>query len=821
MAQDKYEQFRQFIADFLTGPNADAMVKTLADDAEKLQNLSIAVTDQLTISTASGIYLDKRLADKGVTRPPELGMSDLSFRRMGIQITAAKQITELIHVILETFYGEETVRANLTNTLPGPYNLDDGMELFFELEDGSTRTVSFASTDFRNINQATAGEVADVITRFIRTQNLKGFAKVVIDLDTNDEFVQLFGGAKGPYSTVTVTGGEANTRLQFPNIRGTELGINNTAWEITRTVGSTLRFRWVGNSKPALSLIFPGDRVMIYGNNFSGFELDGTFIVSNVRPPVDGPDLEAGWFEIENDAFSGLRSTQPGTNPPPNVPPDTIYSYTVCQAAWTDLMFMKPIKALPNRQVRYALAWEPRDDLLRIYMPATTGIVARNLIGATHRHNLYEKGNLDGSFGSTSDATRAVEVVSDRIVRFRQLGYDNYGSGGVLTWGANTIPIDYVRREQFFTTVVCAEPHGLPITKAKLSIIDQVANTITVTTATTNSAIAIIGGEITITGTAALDGIYVVNSIIDQNNFTVLSSISQTVNEIGVGSVSVNGIHNRTLTNEIISVLVERMAVDAAGSSFPSPYVVDPEVNYTVRSEFVTSRQKVFAGSTLTTLDVNGVLPNEPGVVLFDLNKDTEEGPIRYVGVQTQNAPTIVNIVTISQNGFIITMTTDSPHGAIPGANVVVNGTSVFDGVYPVNNVPNPTTIVAVSTTAQVANQVGAGTVGVLVENLRSTLLLDPSNDFQFNHEIGSDLTLMSNRNAYEPNRGGTDYPLYVTGVAEGRVFANEVIVAITALGINLEVIIVYPDDTGLGNQGGSDNADNPPASDKIYVWGV
>lgn len=742
---DKYEQFRQFIAPFLKGPNAEAMIQSLADDAQRLQDLSIAVTDQLTISTASSIYLDKRLADKGISRPPELGMSDLSFRRMGIQITAAKQLTELIHVILETFYGEDTVRANITNTQPGPYNLEDGMELHFQLEDGSTRIVSFAESDFRNIDQASAGEVADVITRFIRTQNLNAFAKVISDLDTGEQYVRIYGGAKGPYSTVTVTGGEANTRLQFPNIRGTELAVNDTAWEVTRTVGSTLRFRWVGNSKPALDLIYPGDRVMLYGQNFKDNGLDGTFVVSNVRPPLAGPNLDAGWFEIENDEFSGLRSTQPGTNPPPNVPPDTIYSYTILQASWYDLMFCNPVKALPNRQVRYALAWEPRGDLLRIYMPATTGIVARGIEGATHLHNLYQEGNLDGSFGSTTE-DGAVEVISDRIVRYRQLGYDNYGSGGLLKWGTAQIPIDYVRREQFQATVVCKEPHGLPTT------------------------------------TDSFD---------------------------------------RTITNEIIEVQVDRMATDDAVYPFKSPYMVDPEVNYTVRSEFVTTRQKVFAGSTLTTIEVDGILPNKPGILLFDLNKDTQEGPVRYVGVQTQNAPNTVNCVTISQNGLVITITTDAPHGAIPGSKIVIAGTTYFDGVYDVTNVPNPTTIVAASTTSQVANQVGVGTVAVVIENLRSTVLLDPSNRFNFDHAIGADLTLMSDRNAYEPERDGTDYPFYVTGVAEGRVFADEVIQAITALGINIEIVIVYPDDTGLGNQGGSADPDVKGASDKIEVWGV
>ena len=746
MSQDKYEKFRQFIASFLTGPNADAMIRTLADDAERLENLSRAVTDQLTISTASSIYLDKRLSDKGVTRPPELGMSDLAFRNMGIQITAAKQIPELIHVILETFYGEQAVRANVTNTVPGPYNLEDGMDLQFTLEDGITRTVTFLNTDFNNINQATAGEIASVITRFIRIQNLNAFAQVTIDPNTGEEYVRLFGGAKGPYSSVSVTGGEANTILQFPNIRGTELDVNDTAWEITRTVGSTLRFRWVGNSKPALDLVFPGDTVMIYGQNFESLELAGTFLVSNLRPPGVGPSLDAGWFEIEAPEFTGLKPVQPGFAPPPDNPPDFIYSYTIIQSSWYELMFANPELATPNRQIRYALAWEPRDDLLKIYMPATTQIVSRGLLGSSRLHMLYDAENLNGSFGSVSDELQAVQVVSDKIIRYKQNGFDNKAVGGTLSWGGNNIPIETVHREQFITTVHCLEPHGLPVT------IDS---------------------------------------------------------------------YGRSVTFETVSVTIDRTAIDDPVNKFPTPYMVDPEASYAIRSEFVTTRSKVFAGSTLSTIEVDGTLPNEPGELLFDLNKDTQEGPVRYVGVQIQGAPNVVNITSISQNGFTLTITTDAPHGALNTSSIVVSGTTYFDGVYEVNNVPNPNTIVAISAISQIQNQVGVGTVSVVTDNLRSTVLLDPSNEFKFDHEAGADLTLLSSRNAYIPSRAGTDYPFYVTGVAEGRVFANEIIEQITALGINLEIVIVYPNDVGLGNQGGSDDPNDPLTSDKVYVWGV
>lgn len=745
---EKVQMVRQYISGFIQGPNADALIGTIADEAGRLQDLSISVTDQLTISTASAQYLDKRLSDKGITRPADLGISDFAFRKLGIEITAQKQLSELIHTILETLYGESAVRANITNTKAEPYELEDGQSLLISLEDGETIDIVLDRDDFLNINAATASEVADVITRRLRSLGLYGFALPTVDVSTQKKYVKIFGGAKGPYSTVSVLGGEANTRLLFPNVRGTKLALNDTAWQVTRTAGSTLRFRWIGNSKPALGQVFPGDKVLIYGPAFTNAELSGTFTVTNVRPPVVGPALDSGWFEIDNPEFSGLRATAADSLPNANNPPGEIYSIAIIQVNYEDLVFLNPQKALPNRQIRYALAWEPEKALLKIYMPATTNVVSRGELGAARLHNLYKEGDLNGSFGSATVDSNKIEVISDKVLRYPQKGYDNYGSGGTLVVGLSNISINYVRREQFYTTVYCNEPHGL---------------------------------------TYALDSF------------------------------------GRKLSNQIVSVTVENMATDDASNPFPSPYVVDLKKGYTLRSESVVSRQKIYAGSNLTTLDVDGILPNEPGILLLDLNKDNEEGVFRYFGVQIQGAPSSADIASISQNGLVVTITTTTPHGITANDNIVVGGVTPgsLNGIYSVSSVPNPTTIIALDTAPQIASSVGSGTVTAVTSNLRSTLLLDPSNDFKFNHDIGADINLLSAKTAYQPALDGSDYPMYVTGVAEGQVYAEDIIRKVTALGINLEIIIIYPSDIGLGNQGGSSDPDAAVTSDKVWVWGI
>jgi hypothetical protein len=819
---EKIQMVRQYISGFIQGPNADALIGTIADEAGRLQDLSISVTDQLTISTASAQYLDKRLSDKGITRPPDLGISDFAFRKLGIEITAQKQLSELIHTILETLYGESAVRANITNTKPEPYELEDGQSLLISLEDGETIDIVLDRDDFLNINAATASEVADVITRRLRSLGLYGFALPTVDVSTQKKYVKIFGGAKGPYSTVSVLGGEANTRLLFPNVRGTKLALNDTAWQVTRTAGSTLRFRWIGNSKPALGQVFPGDKVLLYGSAFTNAELNGTFTVTNVRPPVLGPALDSGWFEIDNPEFSGLRATAADSLPNANNPPGEIYSIAIIQIDYEDLVFLNPQKALPNRQIRYALAWEPEAALLKIYMPATTNVVSRGELGAARLHNLYKTGDLDGSFGSATVDSNKIEVISDKVLRYPQKGYDNYGSGGTLVVGLNSISIDYVRREQFYTTVYCNEPHGL-YSFSNIATISQNDLVVTITTASPHGIT--INDSVSVSGVVldSLNDIYSVTSIPNPTTIVALAASSRVASSTGSGITVAVDSFGRKLSTQIVSVTVENMATDDAANPFPSPYVVDLKKAYTLRTESVVSRQKIYAGSNLTTLDVDGILPNEPGLLLLDLNRDNEEGGFRYFGVQIQGAPSSADIATISQNGLVVTITTTTPHGITANDNIVVGGVTPgsLNGIYSVSSVPNPTTIIALDTASQIASSVGSGTVTAVTSNLRSTLLLDPSNDFKFNHDIGADINLISAKNAYQPAQDGTDYPMYVTGVAEGRVYAEDIIRKVTALGINLEIIIIYPSDIGLGNQGGSSDPDAAVTSDKVWVWGI
>ncbi len=878
---DSLTYVSQFISGFISGPTAQAMKQTIAEQVEQLQTFSINVTDQLSICTARGEYLDKKASRTFITRPPELGMSDLAFQTITIKINAAKQIASVIHVVLEAFYGAESVRAYTQCDNSAPYELEDGIELIFQLEDGIDRTVTMQATDFENISSATAEEVATVITRYIRTSGLLGYAEVYSDISTNSKYVRIYGGAKGPYSTVVVTGGEVQSILQFPKIRPTSIGTPDTAWQVTRTAGSTIRFRWIGNSKPALEEVIQGDTVNIYGPGFNGLNLQGTFTIVGVRPASAGPSLISGYFEIENPEVS-LASTAPGVAPSPNGPGFTS-NFTAIQTSNEDLVFFLPKRALPNSKPRYALGYETESNKLKVYLPATTGVIARGIPGGAYLHIGQPANIFNGTFGNDSPGyntgvgnqsnvfaiTALPAVGSFFLLPYKDLNFGDYSQAGVYYTvdGTGSVPaeIQFATQTQIEVAVLSTD-----------TIEDVRDKTITALSAYSYWTFLSIGLDTfsafdasegprsipnagstgwTVTYVAGYYDYNDLQSNIFASKIKIISDVSFRFKQLGYDMSAIGGTatinastipveyikkeqfetvvvlsephgfttylnpYGEQTTDELVSLVAGSIVVDTDGG-WPGPYMPDRTANYTLRSEFVTTREELFAGTAQTLVQVNGVLPNEPGLLYVGLGQDTAEGPIRYLGVQVNSAANPVSILNASQNGNTITVLCSAPHGAISGNSVNITGTSTpIDGTHEVANIINPTTLVLNSVTTYTGTAM-VGTLLVVVDGVRSTVLLDPSNNFRFNQPIGIDLTLLSAPDSYEPAKDGTSYPLYVTGTALGRVYSQELIEQISTLGIGLEIVVIYPSDIGLGGQGQQTSDETVAYSDIIYVYG-
>lgn len=781
---DPKDFLRSYVSPWLKGEVVDAVLGTLAEESDRGFKLSAAVTDQLTISTASQEYLDRRLSEVSFTRPADVGISDDAFRDLGISVTATKQVSSIIQDVLEVFYGAEVVRGFTQSGKAEPYALQEGWTLELELEDGKPFTFTVVASDYASLGAATAAELADALVRQLRDGGYsQGLALPFRDQQTGQNFVRVYGAAKGPYSLVRVVGGEVQNLLEFPKMRPTDLGTNDTVWQVTRTFGPTYRFRWDGGTAPLLQNVLVGDKVAMYGPGFETVGFYGTYTVTDVRAPESSISLDSGWFEISAEDGPTMGQTLPGTSPLPNSPP-LFYSFAVTLSQYSDLKFFMAQKNTAYSKQRFSVGFEPAANLLRLYLPATTQVVERSLgRGGSYLHMLLPSTDMSGSYGSPSDTSLQVQVVNDYVIRVPSEGFNNYGTGGTLTYGVNTRTIAEAWREDGFLYVRTSTAHGVPSYNAwsnttNYGVGQQSWRNGLMYTALQSSGPGFGGGR-------------------DPLLFPTFWQVS------GPGFA---------YSDQTIGVSGLTVSHDDPNNPYLGSYLVDLSKAFTLTNNIVTLRQEVLPGLPTPSVEVLGNLDEPQGVLLFNLGQNSEEYPVPYIAVQPLGAPTPVSISSISGNASgRVVVSTVGPHGMVPGDDVIIASTTNFNGTHTVVETPSPNVYTFNITPVVAVEAVGSS---LLVNpGPRQLVTLDPGHTFLRRHAVLSDVTRLSAAQAYEPSVTGSDYPVYVTATADARTYCEAVERAIVAAGIRLEIVVIYPDDQGLGLWG-------TPNSERAYVWG-
>lgn len=358
--EEQYKRLRAYLNPYLKGPNVDAVLNALAlGNAAYLIDNVRAVNDQLYIATASGRYLDERLADAGIVRPVNVGLSDDVFRQIGIEVKNRKQVRDLINNLLNAIFGDQFVRAINQSRAYEPYNLQDGDTLIVNFDDKDTVQIQFTASQFQSIAAATAQEVADAITKNLRSLGFNGTA-IAVD-DGNGPYVQILSDTIGPSSSVTVFGGRAQNQLRFDSSVAAG-GNMSTQWTLTLQPGGVVRFTWTGGANPQLGKIQPGNYVNIFGGGFGSSSNEGSYTVVD---SVGGP-AGSSYFEISNPVAT------PGI---------------VVQGNDSAILFFNPSRKTLNSRLSYAAAYQPTARVLQVFLPASTKVIRRDRKGSAHIHD--------------------------------------------------------------------------------------------------------------------------------------------------------------------------------------------------------------------------------------------------------------------------------------------------------------------------------------------------------------------------------------------------------------------------------------------------
>lgn len=356
----EYKRLRSYLNPYIRGPNTDAVLTALATgNSSYLINSVSAVNDQMYIATASGVYLDSRLAEYGITRPSAVGLSDDVFRQIGIQVKNRKQVRDLMNKLLDAIFGDEFVRASNKSNNIEPYNLTNGDTLIIDFDDKTTTTIQFSTADFQNIAAAKAQEVADAITKALRTQGLTGTA--IAHNDGNGNYVELLSDTIGASSSVTVMGGSAQNVLQFD--AAVPAGGNmSTQWTLSLQPGGIVRFTWTGGANPQLGKVQAGNYVNVFGGGFASSPNSGSYTITFSQGGVAG----VSYFEVLNPTGS------PGI---------------ITQGTDTAVLFYNPVRKTLQSNASYAAIYQAQPRVLQIFLPAATQVIRRGRIGSAHLHD--------------------------------------------------------------------------------------------------------------------------------------------------------------------------------------------------------------------------------------------------------------------------------------------------------------------------------------------------------------------------------------------------------------------------------------------------
>lgn len=364
---DEEKILRKHLNAALKGKGWNSIIAGMATgDKTNADNARLAF-DQLFISTASGLYLDQRCADNGVSRPVDLGMSDEVFRKFAIKTTVDKLTQESFLEVLEVFYGSDAVRAYSTTDLTEPFALNDADDLEVLIDEKISVKMFFGTDEFAIIGNALAIEVAASITRNFRLNGSKAFAIALQDPETGLNKVRIYSSSLGLSSSVRITGGRAQNFLQFPdriNTPSVPLPIFPT-WNISINT-ATRKVRFTTTTTPTdvdLMLITEGDYVNVFGTEFQP-QNRGSFPITAVSVFYNTlGTIKTQYFEIDNvNAMAQI----------------------VAQVSADSIEYFQPTKKTIHTGNRRTVLVAQTDDEVDVTLPATTVAVNRTAFSAAY-----------------------------------------------------------------------------------------------------------------------------------------------------------------------------------------------------------------------------------------------------------------------------------------------------------------------------------------------------------------------------------------------------------------------------------------------------
>ena len=759
---------------------------------DDIQTAIEATRDQLFVSTASQQFLDQLASNVGVVRPASIGISDDNFRDLIPTLSyVPKQLRESIWKLLEIFYKTESVYANFTSVMPEPYALIANDTLTVIVDRINQVDLIFQASDFTDINNATALEVANSINKQAFDAGI--VADVYTDVITHDSFVRIRTATPGPSGEVRLRGGSSQNVLQFPQKLNTTQDIG-TEWTITPVAGDTVQIAYTGATggvlDPTLSLVSSGDIIILEGTGAGG--------------PFN--DLNAGSYVIDGVVL--------GTPPYVEVTLHGATGETVTQINPLDVAFYYPKRYDTTQLPRPAVMYEVNHKELTIAIPSTVAIIDRLDKGVAHIHpNTYGDvmflRNHSGLELRKGDTLRGIDAM------YLTAGTGAFEPGETIQGGTGpTATAMHIIKADSVETIL-----GLTnVTGGAFSLGMVVTGLTSGATGGFERLVSTLGG------TAYVDHILDIDSKVAVSGFptgTIPFSVSPITGD-GEGLVGrttirlefadadfdvgekLSSVRTLTLTGPFSAIpfqvgetLTTTYAIgalvtgDISGATGYVQSYVTP-VTFAAGEEPIVSKDDFFSTGNTVIQTYNNTVRLPVGGTIVGATSGSK-------GVITQIESSLftygsMEVETTSNGPYIFdtaaNFTAGSDYGTLnqailPGAPLTILALTGMTSTFPVG--PGYFII-----EYGLGNQ--EGPIRYTSKPNSGSLIIDPSFVFQKAHAVGANVRYVNSLEATDPRQTGGDYATYVTGLAPARVILQDLVRQAVAAGIVVRFIVGFPE---------------------------
>jgi hypothetical protein len=796
-------------------PNWKAVVEALGGSDQAVFDLMNEVKKQFFLKTAYRPYLDNLAANDGISRPLGVGMDDATFKKyVPILAYTPKQVKLIIDQLLNIFFEKETTTAFIVSGQPQTYLLQDGWELEYKVDGLYDELIKFTTSDFTNISAATAEEVVAAINR----QAQHSFAENYYDNVNKNFYVKIFSNTIGSKGSLQIVGGRANIALQFNGFNTISGNGVNTQWTITK-VGDQTTYQYVAGASPVLSSVQAGDILisLLPGNT-------GSF-------PINKVDLGNNSFTV-TDLFG-----TPGT-------------YTQTDA--TQTKFFTPNKYVVYTQDSRAVTWEVKPGEAIVEMPATPPVVKRSLAGSMHINGAVSamtafnsstsltvadassfpmagnfwlqpvdeiqtryftptedtlasnkfNGRLQGTPVKYSYTSRLVlQTTGDTVTGGNQI--TNLGSVAGLAVGMNVFMPGVPSYARIASIVGNAVTLTFPVTQGGTNLVVQFAGNTLYGITPDLPPVATLDQQV-LTSLVRSGGV-VTATTAGTHNYQVGQPVSifgssGIVSQTSTGTVT-NGLNLITSVSPTNTIAAGELIV---GANIPTGTQVQSVSGNTVTMTLSAT------GSATETITFNENLNGSFIITSVTSNTFTFDA-VGIDGTATIPGNSMVENIGLSDTASLVIIT-----NALPSTFTRLTGTYVWDLAAP---------FVLSSNTASTTQAIHAGQIVPLLSLTQNTIpsgggfvifdygletqegpirylytpndssiVLDPSYIFQFNHASGSAVTAINNKGPHIMSGLGTEFPPYITNPSSVRLTLENLIQSVASAGIFVNFLVRYPE---------------------------